>query len=47
MPVALGVIYRLPAAGYSERFYEHHPTRFERSRSVADYLAGPSPWVVD
>jgi 2-oxoglutarate ferredoxin oxidoreductase subunit beta len=47
MPVALGVLYRQPVAGYAERFYAEHPTRFERTQSVADYLAGPSPWVVE
>jgi 2-oxoglutarate ferredoxin oxidoreductase subunit beta len=47
MPVALGVIYRLPVTGYAERFYAHHPTGFERTGSVAEYLAGPSPWVVE
>ena len=47
MPVALGVLFRQPVAGYSGRFYAEHPTRFERTKSVADYLAGPNPWVVE
>ncbi|MEE4161914.1 MAG: 2-oxoacid:ferredoxin oxidoreductase subunit beta [Woeseiaceae bacterium] len=47
MPVALGILFRQPVAGYSARFYAEHPTRFERTKSVADYLAGPNPWVVE
>ncbi len=47
MPVALGVIYRRPASEYAESFYAHHATGMERTRSVTEFLAGPSPWVVD
>ena len=47
MPVALGVLFRQPVAGYAGRFYAEHPTGFERTKSVADYLAGPNPWVVE
>jgi len=47
MPVALGVIYRATKPVFSKSFYEHHASGMERSKSVADFLAGPSPWVVD
>ena len=46
-PVALGVIYRQPAQSFEDAFYAHHPSRMERSRSVADFIKGPSSWTVD
>ncbi len=47
LPVALGVLYRQPAQSFEDAFYAHHPTRMERTRSVADFIAGPSSWRVD
>ncbi len=47
LPVALGVIYRHPAPTFDDAVLEHHPTRMQRTKSVRDVLAGPSPWVVD
>ncbi len=46
-PVALGVIYRNPAAAYETAFYAHHPSNMERRRSVADVIAGPNSWLVE
>ncbi len=46
LPVALGVIYRQPAQRFEDAFYAHHPTRMERTKSVADFIKGPNPWVV-
>ncbi len=47
MPVALGVIYRVDAPTFAQSFYAHHPTGMQRSKSVRDFLAGPSPWTVE
>jgi 2-oxoglutarate ferredoxin oxidoreductase subunit beta len=47
MPVALGVIYRKPAPSFDGALLEHHPTRMRRTKRVRDFLAGPSPWVVE
>jgi len=46
-PVALGVIYRRPAQSFEDSFYAHHPSRMQRTRSVADLIRGPSSWTVD
>ncbi len=46
LPVALGVIYRQPAQRFEDAFYAHHPTRMKRTKSVADFIKGPNPWVV-
>jgi 2-oxoglutarate ferredoxin oxidoreductase subunit beta len=46
MPVALGIIYRHPAAPYEDAFYAHHPTRMKRTKSVAELIKGPNSWVV-
>jgi 2-oxoglutarate ferredoxin oxidoreductase subunit beta len=47
MPVALGVIYKQPAQRFEDAFYAHHPSRMERTKSVADFIKGPSSWTVD
>jgi 2-oxoglutarate ferredoxin oxidoreductase subunit beta len=47
MPVALGVIYRQPAQRFEDAFYAHHPSRMKRTKSVADFIKGPSSWTVD
>ena len=47
MPVALGVIYRRPAPAFDDAMVRHHPTGMQRTKSVRDVLAGPSPWVVE
>ena len=46
-PVALGVIYRQPAQSFEDAFYAHHPSRMQRTKSVADLIRGPSSWTVD
>ena len=46
LPVALGVIYRQPAVAYENAFYEHHPTRMQRTKCVADFIKGPNSWVI-
>ena len=46
LPVALGVIYRQPAVSFENTFYAHHPTRMERTKSVRDFMKGPSSWTV-
>ena len=46
LPVALGVIYRQPAQSYEDAFYSHHPSRMQRTRSVADFIKGPSSWTI-
>jgi 2-oxoglutarate ferredoxin oxidoreductase subunit beta len=45
-PVALGVIYKEPAQRFEDAFYDHHPTRMKRTKSVVDYIKGPSSWTV-
>lgn len=47
MPVALGVIYKQPAQSFEDAFYAHHSTRMQRTKSVAEFIKGPSSWVVD
>jgi 2-oxoglutarate ferredoxin oxidoreductase subunit beta len=47
MPVALGVIYRQPAESFEKTFYAQHATRMARTKSVRDFLKGPSSWTVD
>lgn len=46
MPVAMGVIYRQPAVSFEHRFYAHHPSRLERTKSVEDFIKGPNSWTV-
>ncbi len=46
-PVALGVIYRQQARTFDAAFVQHHATGMKRTRSVREFLAGPSPWVVE
>ncbi len=46
-PVALGVIYRQPAVSYEDVFYSHHPSRMQRTKSIGDFIRGPSSWSVD
>ena len=46
LPVALGVIYRQPAQSYEGSFYAHHPSRMQRTKSVADFIKGPSSWTI-
>ncbi len=46
-PVALGVIYRQPAVSYEDAFYSHHPSRMQRTKSIGDFIRGPSSWSVD
>src|SRR5210317_520722 len=47
LPVALGVIYRQPAISFEDAFYAHHPSRMQRTKSVKDFIKGPSSWTVD
>lgn len=46
LPVALGVIYRQSADTYQHVFRAHHPTRMQRTKSVADFIKGPNSWTV-
>lgn len=46
MPVALGVIYRQPAQSFEDSFYAHHSTRMKRTKSVAEFIRGPSSWTI-
>jgi 2-oxoglutarate ferredoxin oxidoreductase subunit beta len=46
MPVAMGVIYRQPAVSYEDAFYSHHPSRMRRTKSITDFIKGPSSWTV-
>ena len=47
LPVALGVIYRQPAEPFESAFYEHHATRMQRTKSVAEFIKGPNSWTVE
>ena len=47
LPVAMGVIYRQPAQSYEDAFYAHHPSRMQRTKSVGDFIKGPSSWSVE
>jgi 2-oxoglutarate ferredoxin oxidoreductase subunit beta len=47
LPMALGVIYREPAQSFEEAFYAAHPTEMHRSKSVRDFIKGPSSWTVE
>jgi 2-oxoglutarate ferredoxin oxidoreductase subunit beta len=47
IPVAMGVIYREPSVSYEAEFYDHHPSRMERTKSIGDFIKGPSSWTVE
>jgi len=47
LPVALGVIYRQPAVSFEDTFYAHHASRMERTKSIRDFIKGPSSWTVE
>jgi 2-oxoglutarate ferredoxin oxidoreductase subunit beta len=47
IPVALGVIYRQPSVSYEDAFYAHHPSRMKRTKSIGDFIKGPSSWTVE
>lgn len=47
MPVALGVIFKQPAASFEHTFYANHPTAMQRTKRVEDFLKGPSSWTVE
>jgi 2-oxoglutarate ferredoxin oxidoreductase subunit beta len=47
IPVAMGVIYREPSVSYEAAFYAHHPSRMERTKSIGDFIKGPSSWTVE
>jgi 2-oxoglutarate ferredoxin oxidoreductase subunit beta len=44
-PVALGVIYRQPSVSFEDAFYAHHPSRMKRTKSITDFIKGPSSWT--
>ena len=46
LPVALGVIYREQAPSFEASFYMHHATRMQRTKSITDFIRGPSSWTV-
>lgn len=47
MPVAMGVIYRQPSVSFEDSFYSHHPSRMRRTKSITDFIEGPSSWKVE
>jgi len=47
IPVAMGVIYRQPSVSYEDAFYAHHPSRMKRTKSIGDFIKGPSSWTVE
>lgn len=47
MPVAMGVLYRQPAVSYEDAFYAHHPSQMKRTKSISDFIKGPSSWTVE
>ena len=36
-----------PAEPFEQAFYAHHPTRMQRTKSVADFIKGPNSWTVE
>jgi 2-oxoglutarate ferredoxin oxidoreductase subunit beta len=46
VPVALGVIYRQPSVSFENAFYADHPSRMRRTKSITDFIRGPSSWKV-
>jgi 2-oxoglutarate ferredoxin oxidoreductase subunit beta len=40
-------IYRQPAEPFEHAFYTNHPTRMQRTKSVADFIKGPNSWTVE
>lgn len=46
IPVAMGVIYRQPSVSYEDAFYAHHPSRMKRTKTIGDFIKGPSSWTV-
>lgn len=47
LPVAMGVIFRQPTISYEAAFYAHHPSRMRRTKTIGDFIKGPSSWHVD
>jgi 2-oxoglutarate ferredoxin oxidoreductase subunit beta len=47
IPVAMGVICRQPSVSYEDAFYAHHPSRMKRTKSIGDFIKGPSSWTVE
>jgi len=47
IPVAMGVLYRELSISYEDAFYAHHPSRMKRTKSIGDFIKGPSSWTVD
>ena len=46
-PVALGVVYRDPAAVYEQAFYANHVSGMKRTASVADVMRRTNTWQVE
>jgi hypothetical protein len=46
-PVALGVVYRVPAERFEDAYRRRHPTRLERTARVEDALRQTSTWRVE
>jgi 2-oxoglutarate ferredoxin oxidoreductase subunit beta len=46
LPVAMGVVYRVPGERFEDVFRRLHPTRLERTAHVADALRQTSTWRV-
>jgi len=47
IPVAMGVIYREPSISFEDAFYAHHPSRMKRTKSIGNFIKGPSSWSVE
>jgi len=47
MPVAMGVLYREPSISYEDAFYAHHTSRMKRTKTIGDFIRGPSSWRVE
>jgi len=47
LPVALGVLYRRQTPSFESKFYSHHSSGMQRTKTVTDFLKGPNSWVVD
>ena len=47
LPVAMGVVYRQPAVSFEDTFYSTHPSKMKRTKSITDFIKGPSSWTVE
>jgi 2-oxoglutarate ferredoxin oxidoreductase subunit beta len=47
LPVAMGVVYRVPAERFEDTFRRRHPTQLERTARIEDALRQTSTWRVE